>query len=143
VSGAGPRPVILYVPLDGKQPTCELERRISTTSQKVLIEQLQALKQHALVNRQLSADGTRKMEYQLTPLGESLSPILCPDGIGSASRQGAKRVLKLVPCDAVVLSRADWQSLSHLRRSRCGRVARRSLVSFASWCPVMHQVLAL
>ncbi|MGY6156291.1 winged helix-turn-helix transcriptional regulator [Paraburkholderia graminis] len=116
--------VILYVLLDGKQRTCELERRISSISQKVLIEQLRALEEHALVSRQPSADDSQGIEYLLTPLGESLRPILdslIEWGVRHASE--LNEVHKLLPCDAVVLSDADWQSLSDIRRSRCERTA--------------------
>lgn len=114
--------VILYVLLDGKQRTCELERRISSVSQKVLIDQLRALEDHGLVSRQPSADDTQGIEYVLTPLGESLRPIL--DSLmewGVRHARELNEVHKLLPCDAVVLSEADWQSLSDIRRSRCER----------------------
>jgi len=46
--------VILHVLLDGPQRTCELEKRIAGISQKLLIEQLRALKKHGMVIRQPS-----------------------------------------------------------------------------------------
>src|ERR1041384_1977421 len=47
--------VILHMLLDGPQRTCELEARVSGISQKVLLEQLQALEEHGMVSRQPSA----------------------------------------------------------------------------------------
>jgi len=46
--------IIHYVLLDGLQRTCKLEKRIAGISQKVLIEQLRALKKHGMVSRQPS-----------------------------------------------------------------------------------------
>ena len=68
--------VILHVLLDGPQRTCDLEKRIAGISQKVLIEQLRALEEHGMVSRQPSAEHRQGIEYLLTPLGESLRPIL-------------------------------------------------------------------
>src|SRR3569833_3063669 len=68
--------VLLYTLLDGPQRTCELETRIAGISQKVLIEQLRVLEVHGMVSRQPSAGSSQGIEYLLTPLGESLRPIL-------------------------------------------------------------------
>ena len=68
--------VILHVLLDGPQRICELETRISGISQKVLLEQLRALEEHGMVSRQSSAEHRQGIEYLLTPLGQSLRPIL-------------------------------------------------------------------
>ncbi|MFM0335371.1 winged helix-turn-helix transcriptional regulator [Paraburkholderia fungorum] len=95
--------VILYVLLDGPQRTCELEKRIAGISQKVLIEQLRALEEHGLVSRQSSAADSQGIEYLLTPLGESLRPILDSLhewGVHHANELG--EVDRLLPCDAVV-----------------------------------------
>ena len=68
--------VILHVLGDGPQRTCELEKRIVGVSQKVLIEQLRSLEKHGLVSRQPAATDPQGIAYQLTPLGESLQPLL-------------------------------------------------------------------
>jgi DNA-binding HxlR family transcriptional regulator len=96
--------IILYVLLDGAQRTSELEKRIAGISQKVLIEQLRALEEHGMVSRQPSAGHRQGIEYLLTPLGESLRPIL-----ESLITWGAHHAEKLgevpLPCDAVVRDR--------------------------------------
>lgn len=98
--------VILHTLLEGPQRTCELEGRIAGVSQKVLLEQLRALEAHGMVSRRPSAEGRQGIEYQLTPLGESLRPILVSlidwgahhaDELGEADR--------LLPCEAVVRAR--------------------------------------
>jgi DNA-binding HxlR family transcriptional regulator len=68
--------VIRCVLQDGPQRTCDLENRIAGISQKVLIAQLRALEEHGMVSRQPSAGDRQEIEYVLTPLGESLRPIL-------------------------------------------------------------------
>src|SRR5690349_17910846 len=68
--------VILYVLLEGPHRTCDLQQRIAGIAQKVLIEQLRALEEHGVVRRQPSTVDRQGVEYRLTPLGESLRPIL-------------------------------------------------------------------
>ncbi|MGL4962786.1 MAG: winged helix-turn-helix transcriptional regulator [Inquilinus sp.] len=100
--------VILYVLLDGPQRTCELETRIPGVSQKVLLEQLQALEEHGMVSRQPSAEHQQGIEYLLTPLGESLRPVLASLtewGAHHANELG--EVGTLLPCDAVFRDRTS------------------------------------
>lgn len=100
--------VILHVLLDGPQRTCDLENRIVGISQKVLIEQLRALEEHAMVTRQPSAVDRQGVEYLLTPLGESLRSILeslIEWGIRHATELDEAH--RLLPCDAVVRERIN------------------------------------
>jgi DNA-binding HxlR family transcriptional regulator len=94
--------VILYALLDGPQRTCELENRIAGISQKVLLEQLRALEEHGMVSRQASTEHRQGIEYLLTPLGESLRPIL--DSLiawGAHHAEEVGEVDRLLPCEAV------------------------------------------
>jgi DNA-binding HxlR family transcriptional regulator len=98
--------VILYVLLDGPQRTCELEKNISGISQKVLIEQLRALAEHGLVSRRPSVHDSQGIEYLLTPLGESLRPML--DSLIEWGAHHAKELgeaHRLLPCEAIVRGR--------------------------------------
>ena len=91
---------------DGPQRTCDLEKRIAGISQKVLIEQLRALEEHGVVSRQPSAGDSQGIEYLLTPLGESLRPVL--DSLiewGAHHAKELDEVHRLLPCDAVVRDR--------------------------------------
>jgi DNA-binding HxlR family transcriptional regulator len=100
--------IILYVLLDGAQRTCELEKRIAGISQKVLIEQLRALEEHGMVSRQPSAGHRQGIEYLLTPLGESLRPILeSLIAWGAHHAEELDEVHKLLPCDAIVRDRTN------------------------------------
>jgi DNA-binding HxlR family transcriptional regulator len=98
--------VILHTLLDGPQRTCELENRIAGIAQKVLIEQLRALEEHGMVSRQPSAEHRQGIEYLLTPLGESLRPIL--EAVIAWGAHHAKELDegdRLLPCSAVVRER--------------------------------------
>jgi DNA-binding HxlR family transcriptional regulator len=96
--------IILYVLLDGAQRTSELEKRIAGISQKVLIEQLRALEEHGMVSRQPSAGHRQGIEYLLTPLGESLRPVL--ESLIAWGAHHAKELDEVpLPCDAVVRDR--------------------------------------
>lgn len=100
--------VILHVLLDGQQRTRELEARIAGISQKVLIEQLRALEEHGLVSRQHSAGDRQGIEYQLTPLGQSLRPVLeSLIGWGTHHANALNDIDRLLPCSAVVRDRAS------------------------------------
>jgi len=98
--------VLLDVLMDGPQRTCELEKRIAGITQKVLIEQLRALEEHGMVSRQPSARDSQGIEYMLTPLGESLRPVL--DSLiewGTHHAKELNEAHRLLPCDAVVRDR--------------------------------------
>ncbi|MDZ5433353.1 helix-turn-helix domain-containing protein [Pseudomonas fluorescens] len=91
---------------DGPHRTCDLEKRIAGVSQKMLIEQLRALEEHGMVNRQPSAEDRQGVEYVLTPLGESLRPILeTLIEWGAHHARELDEDHRLVPCDAVVRDR--------------------------------------
>lgn len=95
--------VILDVLLDGPQRTCELETRIVGLSQKVLLEQLRALEEHGMVSRQSSTGHRQGIEYLLTPLGESLRPVLVSlRAWGAHHAEELDEVHSLLPCEAVV-----------------------------------------
>jgi len=99
--------VILHVLLDGPHRTCELEQRIIGVSQKVLIEQLRTLEEHGMLHRQPCAGERQGIEYCLTPLGESLRPVLNAL-IEWGIHHGTERdeVPRLLPCEAVVRDRS-------------------------------------
>jgi DNA-binding HxlR family transcriptional regulator len=100
--------VILDVLRDGPQRTCELGNRIVGVSQKVLIEQLRALERHGLVSRQPVVTDLQGITYQLTPLGESLRPVLeslIEWGVHHA--EALDEADQLLPCAAVVQPRAS------------------------------------
>ena len=67
--------------LEGKMRFGELKKSVSRTknqsiSQKVLTQNLRELEEAKIVKRKVFAEVPPKVEYALTPLGESLNPIL-------------------------------------------------------------------
>lgn len=99
--------VIVSVLADGPHRTSEIEKRIAGISQKVLIEQLRALQEHGLVTRRPVAGDPQGIEYWLTPLGESLRPIVASlIAWGTHHAQEVDELDKLLPCEAVVRDRA-------------------------------------
>jgi DNA-binding HxlR family transcriptional regulator len=60
----------------GARPFCELMRRIPGITKKRLRRELGEMERHGLVRRCLAPAGARKASYTLTPLGESLKPIV-------------------------------------------------------------------
>ncbi len=95
--------VLLDVLAGGPQRTCDLEKRIAGLSQKVLIEQLRALEEHGLVSRRPLASDPQGMEYLLTPLGESLQPLLRSlRAWGTHHAHEVGEADRLLPCEAVV-----------------------------------------
>ena len=54
----------------------QLHRSINGVTQKMLTQQLREMEQEGLIHREVYLQVPPKVEYSLTPLGESLKPIL-------------------------------------------------------------------
>ncbi len=70
------KPIIIWYL--GKSPLRfnELRRTLPKITQKMLTQQLRSLEENGLINRHVFSQVPPKVEYSLTPLGESLLPIL-------------------------------------------------------------------
>ena len=68
--------LILRDLLTGTKRFSELKRSVSGVSQKVLTSQLRAMEADGLVRREVFAEVPPRVEYSLTPLGESLAPVI-------------------------------------------------------------------
>lgn len=68
--------IILRELFRGTMRFCELHRAIGGITQKMLTQQLRELERDGIVARKLYPQVPPKVEYSLTPLGESLQPVL-------------------------------------------------------------------
>lgn len=76
VLGGKWKPIILYSLIDGSVRFGKLAAYIPAISRKILTEQLKELVQDGLVRRVEYAEVPPRVEYSLTPLGETAIPIL-------------------------------------------------------------------
>jgi DNA-binding HxlR family transcriptional regulator len=67
--------IILYFLSSGKRRFGEIAARIPTISRKVLTQQLKELERDGLITRIEYKEKPPRVEYVLTELGESLSPV--------------------------------------------------------------------
>ena len=76
VIGGKWKPIILHMLLDGTMRFGVIKKNIPPISQKMLTQQLRELEVDGIVHRQVYAEVPPKVEYSLTELGVTLSPIL-------------------------------------------------------------------
>ncbi|WCM27389.1 helix-turn-helix transcriptional regulator [Sphingomonas sp. QA11] len=67
---------IVFHLLERAQRPGRLERLIPGISQKVLLQQLRELEEHGLVSKTIFAESPVRVEYALTPLGETVAPVI-------------------------------------------------------------------
>ena len=70
------KPIILYCLRSDTRRFGEISARIPTISRKVLTEQLKELEQDGLISRAQFKEIPPRVEYTLTELGKSLTPVL-------------------------------------------------------------------
>ncbi len=68
--------IIRNLVFNGKQRFTDFLRTIPAISKKVLTDNLRALEEDGLLERNVFAEVPPRVEYTLTPLGASLRPIL-------------------------------------------------------------------
>src|SRR5437867_5251503 len=68
--------VILYHLFDGTLRFSELQRAMPGVTQKMLTQQLRELERDGVVRRKIYPQVPPKVEYSLSPLGQSLKPAL-------------------------------------------------------------------
>ncbi len=66
--------------MDGTKRFGQLKNSLDGVSQKVLTAQLRDMEKCGLVKREVFAEVPPRVEYSLTPIGESLKPVL--DALG-------------------------------------------------------------
>ena len=70
------KPLILFQLKNGPQRFSALRRSIPDVTQKMLTDRLKELERDGIVHREVYAVVPPRVEYSLTPYGESLKPIL-------------------------------------------------------------------
>lgn len=68
--------IILFHLQDGTMRFNEIRRRVLNATQRTLTNQLRELEADGLIDRTVYAQVPPKVEYSLTPLGQSLAPVL-------------------------------------------------------------------
>ncbi|MEW9549971.1 winged helix-turn-helix transcriptional regulator [Nonomuraea sp. NPDC050783] len=68
--------LVLTALRDGPRRYSDLSRRIAGVSQKMLTQTLRGLERDGLVSRTLTPAVPVRVDYELTPLGESLMPLV-------------------------------------------------------------------
>ncbi|MBD0855975.1 MarR family transcriptional regulator [Corynebacterium striatum] len=86
------RAMILRNLLDGTMRFNELRRSVTGISQKVLTSNLREMEDTGLVHREVFAEVPPRVEYSLTPIGQSMRPIL--DAMGEWGEHYQQQVAK-------------------------------------------------
>ncbi|MGK7901329.1 MAG: winged helix-turn-helix transcriptional regulator [Hormoscilla sp.] len=68
--------LILRELFDGVKRFGQLHRALTGITQKMLTQQLRELEQDAIIHREVYPQVPPKVEYSLTPLGQTLKPII-------------------------------------------------------------------
>ena len=76
VTGGKWKPMIIYRLLDGPRRFGELRRLVGDPSQRSLTMQLRELEADGIVFREVFAEVPPRVEYSLTPFGQTLAPVL-------------------------------------------------------------------
>jgi DNA-binding HxlR family transcriptional regulator len=85
--------LILWQLFQGERRFSELFRALAGITQKMLTQQLRELEKDGIVHRQVYPQIPPKVEYSLTPLGESLRPVvdaMCEWGLRQC--EGARKL---------------------------------------------------
>lgn len=68
--------IIVYHLLDGAKRFNELRRTMGNITQRMLTLQLRELERDGIIHREIYREIPPKVEYSLTPLGDSLRPVM-------------------------------------------------------------------
>jgi DNA-binding HxlR family transcriptional regulator len=88
---------ILYRLFQGVKRFSELHRGMKGVTQKVLTQHLRELERDGIVQRTVYPQVPPRVDYRLTPLGETLRPVieaLCAWGLEQSGRKGCADAVK-------------------------------------------------
>lgn len=115
------KPVILFHLLREKKRFMELTRLLPNTTQRMLTLQLRELEADGIIARHIYPQVPPKVEYELTPFGRTLAPVLISLREWGESYQ-TRRTKDVAPGEAVPKTTGTRQ-----RTSATGRAARERL----------------
>jgi DNA-binding HxlR family transcriptional regulator len=70
------KPLIIWILMDGKLRFGEINKILTSITERMLTRQLRELEKDGLINRKVYAEVPPKVEYSLTDKGKSVMPIL-------------------------------------------------------------------
>ncbi len=70
------KPLIIWILMDGKLRFGEINKILTSITERMLTRQLRELEKDGLINRKVYAEVPPKVEYSLTEKGKSVMPIL-------------------------------------------------------------------
>lgn len=100
VAGGKWKPLILHYLLSGTKRFGELQRLIGGVTQRSLTLQLRQLEEHGVIRREIFAEVPPRVEYSLTELGTTLTPVL------EAMKRWGESYATLYPLDALGASKS-------------------------------------
>jgi DNA-binding HxlR family transcriptional regulator len=104
---------LIYYISRGIQRPSELQREIPEATRRVLNMQLNQLEQHELVTKKIYPQLPPKVEYSLTPFGESLLPVVMLMGKwGDDNQERLKKVILKDSPEPVQQQQAKVRSIS-------------------------------
>ena len=103
VIGGKWKPVILWHLRDGGRRFLELQRLIPGVTRKMLAQHLRELEDEGVVARKVYAQVPLKVEYSLTPYGETLRPMLRAMCDWGKKHEGVSRQRRTVEARTVEL----------------------------------------
>lgn len=76
IAGGRWKPLVLHYLLGGTKRFGELQRLIGGVTQRSLTLQLRQLEEHGIVRREVFAEVPPRVEYSLTDMGRTLTPVV-------------------------------------------------------------------
>ena len=70
------KPLIIWILMDGKLRFGEINKILTSITERMLTRQLRELEKDGLINRKVYAEVPPRVEYSLTEKGKSVMPIL-------------------------------------------------------------------
>ena len=110
--------IILYHLLKGTLRFNELKRRLSKITQRMLTRQLRELEEVGLLSRTIFAEVPPRVEYTLTPHGQSLEPVIRALWVWGDAHLARRSQLPTPPVPSVKRAEPKRRPVADVRASR-------------------------